>query len=161
MVADQATLFVSSLDSRCVESLEEPLALPETDTLAALQARTDVSLALDESLPAFLENHSMDRLPVRRIVIKPSVLGGIMPSASLRREADRAGIESVVTSTLESNVGILAAAHLAAATDGDRPAVHGLATGKWFTRNTAPPPGIHAGMLRLPGGPGLGLAAPR
>ena len=158
---EDAAYFISGLDSDLVESLEEPLILPDPETLASLQAMTDISLALDESLPLFLRRHPVDRVPVRRIIVKPSVCGGIIRSLKIRRDADLAGIESVVTSTLESNIGILAAAHLAAATDGNTPSVHGLATGDWFARNTAPSPTVNAGRLQLPAGAGLGFSGAR
>lgn len=155
---EQATRFIENLDGDLVESLEEPLKLPDRGSLATLQKRTRVSIALDESLPLFLKNVPLDQLPVRRIVIKPSLFGGLIPSMEILRAAAGRGIESVVTSLLESNIGILAAAHLAAAADKESPVVHGLATGGWFARNTAPAPIISGGRLQLPAGAGLGLS---
>ncbi len=118
---------------------------------------TEVAIALDESLTRFSQEELLEQAPVRRLIIKPCVLGGLLPAKRLADRAQQAGIESVVTSTLESAVGIRAAAQLAMAINQPgRPLAHGLATSDWFTINVTEPPAILHGRLQLPDIAGLG-----
>ena len=61
-------------------------------------------------------------------VVKAGRLGGLDRAAEVMRAALNAGKATVVTSSLESGVGIAASAHLAA-TLPSHPYAHGLATG--------------------------------
>jgi L-alanine-DL-glutamate epimerase-like enolase superfamily enzyme len=73
----------------------------------------------------------------------------------LARRAQRAGIEVVLTSVVDSAIGVAAAAHLAAAI---APAIaHGLATSTWLAEDVATALPIVAGVLRLADLPGLGI----
>ena len=62
-------------------------------------------------------------------------------------------MEVVITSVVDSAIGVAAAAQLAAAIDPSR--AHGLATGSWLARDVAPPLVVREGMLVLPDAPGL------
>ncbi len=153
-----AERFIREIESLPVESLEEPLHQPALDKLAKLQRLSRCSLALDESLTQTNQQALMTQAPVRRIIIKPMVQGGPRASLALARQAMDAGLEVVVTSSLESAIGIYAGAHLAAAISTDRPAMaHGLATSDWFSANIAVPPTIAHGQLLLSQKPGLGI----
>jgi L-alanine-DL-glutamate epimerase-like enolase superfamily enzyme len=66
-------------------------------------------------------------------------------------------MQCVVTSSIDSACGVLAAAHLAAALDNGL--AHGLATSSWLTADTGTPPTITNGRLALPDTPGLGFVA--
>ena len=92
---------------------------------------------------------------VRRLVLKPTALGGLLAAMAIAERACRAGLECVVTTTLESAIGVTAAAHVAAAIDGGL--AHGLATAGWLAADVACP--IAGGaLLRLSAAPGLGVA---
>ena len=68
-----------------------------------------------------------------------------------------AGVQVVVTTTLDSVVGRLGAAHLAAGAASPELA-QGLATGLLLTEDLAPDPArIKGGKLMLPDRPGLGI----
>jgi len=154
----EALRFVDGLAGLAIESLEEPLAQPHPETLRSLQARTRIPLALDESLPRFAASGLLQRPPVRRLILKPPVLGGLQATLALAQQAHRAGLETLVTSTLESALGLQAAAQLAAALPAsDPPLAQGLATGAWFAADLAPAPGIEQGRMQLPDAAGLGL----
>jgi o-succinylbenzoate synthase len=150
----QADRFLHQAAELPIESLEEPLAKPDPRQLAALQAETEITLALDESLPQMQLTQLLEHPPVKRLILKPCVLGGLLPTRRLAADAAAAGLESLITSSLESSVGLHAAAQLAAALP---QAVHGLATSDWFTRDLAQPPLIRDGRLQLPDSPGLGV----
>ncbi len=152
----QARRFVDALGTNMpIESLEEPLARPDHAQLAALQRRCLFPLALDESLAGRHPEYPGRLPPVRRMVLKPTVLGGPRHAMVWARCAQRAGMQVVVTSTLESAVGLAMAAQVAAAlaTEG----VHGLATGTCFASDTADFPAATSGILSLPETPGLGV----
>lgn len=154
----EAREFVSGLTGLPVESLEEPLQEPRADWLLELQSMSGVALALDESLSRFSLEALLEQPPVRRLIIKPCVLGGLLAAKKLADAAQQAGMQTVVTSTLESAVGIRAAAQLAMAVDQpSRPLAHGLATSNWFATDVAQPPIIMNGRLQLPDIAGLGV----
>lgn len=141
-----------------IESLEEPFSDCDLNTLARLQAALPFDLALDESLSTFMQNHPLHELPVKRLIIKPSLQGGILPSLKLINEADRLGIRCVITSSLESSAGIWPLLHLAAAADAlTQPAIHGLATAELFSQGLGNTPLISSGQIRLEDVPGSGF----
>jgi o-succinylbenzoate synthase len=155
--AKTARAFLQGIGELPVESLEEPLAEPDLQTLAQLQGETDVALALDETV-AELDKHSWSQLhPLRRIILKPVVLGGVLPSLQLGRCAQELGIEVVVTTTVDSAAGVWAATQLAAAVDPTGQLCHGLGTSAWLQRDLGAGPEIQNGTITIPPTPGLGF----
>ncbi len=137
-----------------IEGIEEPLRGPDAATLRRLQAAVPFPLAIDESL------HLIDRdfwqaPPVRRLVIKPARVGSLLASIELGLRARAAGVECIVTSSLESACGLTACAHLATAIAPD--SCHGLATAGWLASDTGDVPAIVGGRMLLPQIPGLGF----
>ncbi|MDH5485686.1 MAG: o-succinylbenzoate synthase, partial [Gammaproteobacteria bacterium] len=66
-------------------------------------------------------------------------------------QARKAGMGVVVTSTIDSAVGVWAATHLAAALGKKcEPVAHGLATSHWLASDVAEPPAIREGLIHLP-----------
>ncbi len=153
--AGSAARFLAGCADLPVEALEEPLAVPEPAALRRLQAGCHFPLALDESWPAFDPATLFADPPVRRLVLKPPRLGGLRPALTVALRAGRAGMQCVVTSSIETACGVLAAAHLAAALDNGL--AHGLATSAWLAADTGAPPEVCEGRLVLPGRPGLGF----
>lgn len=153
---DEATArtFLAGLAGLPVESVEDPLATPSSESWRKLQAGLPFPLAADESLLKMGEAIFHEAAPVRRVVVKPMVLGGLMPAWSLARRAAAAGRECVVTTTVDSAVGVFAALHLAAAVANDL--AHGLATSSWLERDVGKPPQQSAGGMLLGNAPGLG-----
>lgn len=142
-----------------IEYLEQPLAAPLLRDMAELREKSPVPLAADEA--AVTEADALrviDAGAADLIVIKPSALGG--PSASLRIAvaARRAGLRVVVTSLLDSAIGVSAAHHvaIAIASQGELPAC-GLATGALLARDVADFESPVAGCLPYPELPGLGV----
>ncbi|MCW8944569.1 MAG: o-succinylbenzoate synthase [Sedimenticola sp.] len=155
---DDATRLINELKGLPIESLEEPLQNPDPETLKLLQAAACFDLALDESLGSFLLNHSPEQLPVRRIIIKPTLLGGLIPSLGLIQQAHQLGIHCVITSSLESSAGIWPLLHLAATADQlTTTAIHGLATATLFTADLGDAPIFTNGQIQLGDLPGSGF----
>jgi o-succinylbenzoate synthase len=153
---DDAAWFLEAVGDLPIESLEEPLNRPSLARLATLQNLTAIDLAVDESLPSLGADAVIDRRPVRRLVLKPAVLGGLFAALDVAKRARAAGMTSVVTTSLESAVGVAAAAHLAAAVDGSGLA-HGLSTAEWLAEDVARPLPVQDAWIDLGNGPGLGV----
>lgn len=149
-----ARRFLDAIVDLPIDGIEEPLADPTCAGLARLQARLPFPIAADESLPRLGLDALIDARAVRRLVIKPARIGGVSPTLTLAQGARDAGIEVVLTSVVDSAIGVAAAAHLAVAIAPHL--AHGLATGDWLAEDVAPPLPIVAGRLQLPDAPGIG-----
>ncbi|WP_159098520.1 o-succinylbenzoate synthase [Thiorhodospira sibirica] len=134
----QAQSVVQAMANLPIEALEEPLSAPDQAHLQALQAQSRFPLALDESLadPAHAQR-LLDALPVQRLILKPSLLGGLLRCMDMAQHTRQQGLSCVVTSMLESGTGLYYGLHLAAAVDAlhSTPLAHGLGTGDWFVTN--------------------------
>mgnify|MGYP001132340529 CR=1 FL=1 len=154
--AADAERFLVACHPLPIEAIEEPLHAPDLATLRRLQEIVDFPLAIDESTH-LIACDFWQAPPVRRLVIKPGRYGGLLASVELGLRAQAAGIDCIVTSSLESACGLTACAHLAAALAPD--ACHGLATADWLARDTGPAPPIIDGRMLLPQSPGLDFSA--
>jgi len=141
-----------------IEFLEQPVDARNLGGLARLSAGSPIPIAADESLAG---GHALDEIFERAaanvLVLKPAALGGLRASQRVAARARAAGWDVVVTSTLDSAVGLTAALQLAAALPGPHLAA-GLATGALFDRDLAKPPLPVDGALCLSDRPGLGVA---
>lgn len=153
--AAQAKIFLRNCADLPIEMIEEPLRQPTLARLQALQARTAIAIAVDESLPVLGEQALLASPAIRRLVLKPTRLGGLRCALALAGRARQAGVDCIVTSSLDSACGVTAAAHLAAALDNRL--AHGLATSAWLAADTGAAPTIRDGQLHLPAAAGLGF----
>ncbi|WP_315098933.1 o-succinylbenzoate synthase [uncultured Cellulomonas sp.] len=118
-----------------LEYAEQPV--PGVEDLAALRRRTHVPIAADESI-----RRAADPLAVARahaadvVVLKVQPLGGVRACLEL---AERIGLPVVVSSALESSVGLAAGVALAAALP-ELPYACGLATAQLFTADLVTDP---------------------
>ncbi|CAM4302788.1 o-succinylbenzoate synthase [Nocardiopsis rhodophaea] len=120
---DTAARMLGELDRFDLEYVEQPCATLEE--LAHLRRRTDVPVAADESI-----RRAEDPLKVRAagaadiVVLKVQPLGGVRAAL---RVAEACGLPVVVSSAVETSVGLAAGVALAAALP-DLPYACGLAT---------------------------------
>jgi o-succinylbenzoate synthase len=133
--------------------VEQPLPAEDLSGHAALRGN-GVGIALDESvvdrgLDAVLEAGAADV-----VVLKPMALGGPARTLAAAERAREAGVEPVVTTTIDGAIARAGAVHVAAAIP-DRPAC-GLATGDRFERDLLPddPTPREGGRVRVPSVPG-------
>ncbi len=122
---DAAVRMVRSLDRAAggLEYVEQPCRTVEE--LAAVRRRVDVPVAADESIRRAADPLRVARLDAADIaVLKVQPLGGV---AACLRIAEQVGLPVVVSSALESSVGIAAGLALAAALP-ELPYACGLAT---------------------------------
>nr|WP_153867652.1 MULTISPECIES: o-succinylbenzoate synthase [Myxococcaceae] len=159
--ADEALEALAGLQPLGLELCEQPVAADDLAGFRRVAADSACRLAADESLavPDALEALLAERV-VDVLVLKPMVLGGLLPALALARRASARGLEAYVTSSLDGVVARAGAAQLAAALPSGALA-SGLAVGHLFVGEP-----VHAyspvqGRIPLPPGPGLGLEPPR
>ena len=124
---DAAVVAVRALDRFGLEYVEQPCRTVEE--LAAVRRRVDVPVAADESIRRAEDPLRVARLGAADIaVLKVQPLGGV---AACLRVAEQVGLPVVVSSALETSVGIAAGLALAAALP-ELPYACGLATLQLF-----------------------------
>jgi o-succinylbenzoate synthase len=153
----QALDWLAALPPEVVELVEQPVADDAIEELLQRYAGNGPRVAADEScaVPGRAER-LLAGSGLGAVVVKPAALGGLLRAEALFEAAGRRDAVVVVSNLMESSVGRRAVAHLAAARP-DLPGPHGLATGRWFAEDLAPPDAIADGRLTLPRGDGLGL----
>ncbi|MFE3459385.1 o-succinylbenzoate synthase [Nocardiopsis aegyptia] len=133
--ADTAVRMVRELDRFDLEYVEQPCA--SLDDLALVRRRVDVPVAADESI-----RKAEDPLKVRAagaadiVVLKVQPLGGVRAAL---RVAEACGLPVVVSSAVESSVGLAAGVALAAALP-ELPYACGLATAQMLTADVTAEP---------------------
>lgn len=130
-----------------LHSIEQPIAAGQESHLAELCAVTPVPIALDEELIPNT-NRKKDLLNSIRpqyIILKPSLMGGMVGSKEWIEEAENLNIDWWITSALESNIGLNAICQFTAEFDNKLP--QGLGTGKLYTNNFDSPLEIENGNI--------------
>ncbi len=160
--AEQFIRACAALPPASIESIEEPLMDPgvnsSLDFLADLQMLAAFPLALDESLVSLETSCWLSSPSLRRVVLKPMREGGILRVKELAEAAQSAAIECVLTTTVDSAVGVMASIHLAAALSGEEIGLaHGLATSDWLVEDLGPALSVSCGRIYLPDGAGFGI----
>ncbi|PAU84768.1 o-succinylbenzoate synthase [Halorubrum salipaludis] len=152
---ETARSAVERLASLDLAYLEQPLPADDLDGAAALRERqTEVPIALDESLASRGLDAALDAGAADAVVLKPMALGGPDRALAAARRAREAGVEPVITTTIDAVVARTAAVHVAAAVPEIAPC--GLATGSLLDADLAPDPcPVSAGSVTVPDGPGL------
>lgn len=162
---EEALQALEGLGAYGLELCEQPVASEDVRALGRLQQHVQLPLAADEAItqpgaiPVLLG--TAGGVPAARVfVLKPMVLGGLLPALRFAQQAAGKGLEAFVTSSLDGVVSRAGAAHLAAALPLGRFA-SGLGVGSLFKINEADPAERAfrpvAGCIRLPDAPGLGL----
>jgi o-succinylbenzoate synthase len=132
---DTAVARIAELDRVGLEYVEQPCATLEE--LAALRRRIDVRIAADEVVRRSADPLRVDlREACDVVVLKVQPLGGVRAAL---RVAEAHGLPCVVSSALESSVGIAAGVALAAALP-ELPFACGLATVALFTDDVTSAP---------------------
>ena len=130
------------------------------EAIAAVGKRSAVPVAVDESVRSEADAERALALGVRIVVVKPQALGGPDVALAIAARAREAGASVVVTSFLDSTVGLAHALHVAACVDSTsaRPPAHGLATASLLAQDVVEPLPVVSGAMRLPLSPGLGVS---
>ncbi|MCO6498595.1 MAG: o-succinylbenzoate synthase [Chitinophagaceae bacterium] len=124
-----------------IEYLEQPIRQGQWQEMARIIEDSPVPIALDEELIGINtlseKKRLMDTLHPQLLILKPALAGGFTSCDEWRQlTADQSG-ECVVTSALESNIGLNAIAQYTATLSPKRS--QGLGTGRLFTNNFPSP----------------------
>ena len=147
-----------------LDYVEQPLPGDDLEGAAALRAERDgregdagetpIRVALDESLAHHSLDAVLDADAADVVVLKPMALGGPDRALAAAATARAAGVDPVVTTTIDAVVARTAAVHVAAAVPDVAPC--GLATASLLESDLAPDPcPVADGAVTVPDGPGL------
>ena len=155
----EAVAALRNLEQYDIEYVEDPLRGNDPAALAELRRSVAIPLAVDEALGVADKTQRLAAVDSADIlVIKAGRLGGLNESLELMRLAEDKGKGLVVTSSLESGVGLAASVHLAA-TLAAHPFAHGLATGPLLQSDLLSAASLPwRGSVMTPAGPGLGVS---
>ncbi len=127
-----------------IDSIEEPLLNYDRDLYQDLQNQTSINLALDESLSLAPLN---SQFPVNRIILKPTVMGGIIHTLKLAETAEKHDIETIITSVIETGYGLDIINHCCAALNNNQ--YHGIATACWLEDTLINTATINKGIMTI------------
>ena len=156
---DQAVEIITGFeaDGLPVELVEQPVAAGDVEGLARVTAAVSLPIMADEAVWSAADAHRLIEARACDLLnIKLAKTGGLRGAIEVAEAARRAGIDCMLGAMMEPRISITAAAHLALA----HPAITmiDLDPPAWFA-SALPRGGIvqERGVLRLSGGPGLGL----
>lgn len=149
---DTAVQFLSRVEDQNIAYVEEPLADPVL--LKRLGQATTVPIALDESIVEILEQScSLEEYAfARAAILKPTLIGGMAVTLDLAERFVSIGVEPVITSCFETEVGHAGLVSLAAAISGSGWA-SGLDTLRFFDPGLSPAPSraaYHVSLCEAP-----------
>ncbi len=159
---EEAIAVLSHCVPYAIQYVEQPLKAHDLRGMRTLRQAVSMPIAADESV----HNLESARLVMEHeaadiLVIKPQLAGGLRLGQQIIAEATQRGIQCVITSTIETGIGLTAALHLAAAS----PSVTlecGLATLSLLADDLLVDElHLRHGFIEVPTGPGLGVKLDR
>lgn len=159
---DYAIQFLTGIQECNVAFVEEPLEQATYDALHRLRTASTIPIALDET---FVSSENKDALLSGSccdiIILKPTVIGGLLETIRIARTAQFYNIKSVISSALESGIGIATLLHLSAILS-DTVLPGGLDTLYLLQDPLIETPlQVTRGKMPLPSGAGLGISVKR
>ena len=123
-----------------IHSIEQPIRQGQWDEMARLCKESPLAIALDEEMIGVNNPEEkeklLDTIHPQYIVLKPTMHGGLSGTREWINLANKRGINSWITSALESNIGLRSIALLAESVYGPNITFpQGLGTGQLFTDN--------------------------
>jgi o-succinylbenzoate synthase len=144
---DEALMKLSKLAELGIHSIEQPIAAGNMEAMRTLCEETPLPIALDEELICVKSKAELlDQIKPQYIILKPTLVGGILETREWIKLAEERGIGWWMTSALESNIGLNAIAQLTSIYNPTIP--QGLGTGKLYHNNLESPLEIKSGLIR-------------
>ncbi len=130
-----------------IEYAEQPVNLP--DSFIKLSQETSIPLAADESIRSVKDAETfITKNAINVLVLKPMMLGGIIPTVKILDKATVGKIKPVISSSFESAIGRAAAIFSASLVN--EGIAHGLATAEYFEKDlTKDPYPVKHGKISL------------
>ncbi len=154
----QAIRLLKQMARYDLELVEQPVPGADIAGLAAVRHATGLNIAADESVTSVRAAREIVAAHAAQVlVIKPSLVGGVQAACAIIKLAEAAGLRTLVTTALETGVGIAGAFHLAQTLR--RPALAcGLATAQLLKDTLVTNlPQIQNGLMLPSATPGLGI----
>ncbi len=144
---DEALEKLSKFAELGIHSIEQPIAAGNVENMRTLCEATPLPIALDEELIGVKSKAELlDLIEPQYIILKPTLVGGILETREWIKLAEQRGIGWWMTSALESNIGLNAIAQLTSTYSHKIP--QGLGTGKLYHNNLESPLEIKSGLIR-------------
>ncbi|MSR28479.1 MAG: o-succinylbenzoate synthase [Phycisphaerales bacterium] len=147
MTLDAAERLLSRLDASRIEYVEEPLRNHED--LSELARRVNLPMAIDESLHTLeVLEHVLGAPQIEVQVVRPSLIGSLEEVESVITRGRINGMDTVLSTALESSYTIALVARLASAAGvGDRD--HGLGTASLLALDLVTPTPVVGGRMAV------------
>lgn len=154
----QAIHTLNQLRTENIDYIEEPIENPDGDKLKTLKESTDCPIALDESLSeVFGPRNAILENICDVLILKPSQIGSFSGIIDLYNLAQLNNCRVVLTSTLETEIGIAAQLHLVSCL-GDNIQPCGYDTLRLFKDADSSLSLVQDGFIHLPPENGIGYA---
>ncbi|MBU1700182.1 MAG: mandelate racemase/muconate lactonizing enzyme family protein [Candidatus Eisenbacteria bacterium] len=155
---DEAVAVLKRFKPFGIEYIEQPVSPEDPKGLAEVRRRSAVPIAADEAVVSWPAVKKLIEIDAADIFIVKAARLGFHHAVFLTSALTKRNRTVVITSSLESGIGILAAAHLTKFLPLNAPAC-GLATASLLEHDLLEAPLIvENGCLTLPQGPGIGAA---
>ncbi|MBS1765294.1 MAG: o-succinylbenzoate synthase [Bacteroidetes bacterium] len=139
--ADDVKEKIKRLSEHGISYIEQPIKAGQWELMAAIAENTPIAIALDEELIGINTKAEREKLirciQPQILILKHALIGGFQAADEWKKEVERIGGTWVITSALESNIGLNAIAQYTAKGWSDY--AQGLGTGKLFTNNFQSP----------------------
>ena len=154
----EAIAIIRAAERYQLELVEQPVAAFDLAGMALVRASVHTPIAADESVGGPEQAERVIAAGAADIlVIKPMMAGGLRRARAIIAQAQLAGLATLVTTTIDTGVGVAAALHLAATLP--MPLACGLATGPLLVGDLLIQPiVVRNGALYVPDQPGLGVS---
>jgi o-succinylbenzoate synthase len=134
---DEAAKHLKELEQYNIEYTEQPVK--NLNDFLYLKNKTKIPLAADESIRSIKDAEDfISNKAVSFLVLKPMMLGGIIPTLKIADYAKESGIKTVVTSSFENVIGRIGVVNTAALVNNNLS--HGLGTADYFDEENVPDP---------------------
>jgi len=143
---DQAVSFGKAIGCAAVSYIEEPFK--DCSKIPEFFDQTLIPVALDESIQHLTLEKIRAISGVEILVLKPTILGGIEKTLHIMTQAKNAALDTIISSSFESSVGIWTLVNIVETTSHNTTA--GLDTLKWFKDDVLKQPvSIQNGMINI------------
>jgi O-succinylbenzoate synthase len=124
-----------------IHSIEQPIKAGQENEMAKICRNSPIPIALDEELIGKSNDRQrielLQKIKPHYIILKPSLIGGLLATSEWIDIAEQMGIGWWLTSALESNIGLNAISQFVASIPYSLP--QGLGTGKLYHNNIPSP----------------------
>ncbi|OGP30014.1 MAG: o-succinylbenzoate synthase [Deltaproteobacteria bacterium GWA2_57_13] len=153
----QAVEAITRLGAFNIEYVEQPVPANDLKGLATVRKAVSTPIAADEAITSVEDVRRVVEMEAADFLIIKVARTGLLEAVAILNLAAEAGKPAVITSSLESDIGVAASLHLAASL-GPAEVACGLATGLLLESTLASTPLVPSkGSLRCPDQPGLGI----